>query len=169
MVAAVGLDKPIAGLTDSKKLSKKLRNMISDQIYREAKFVGLGWVEPHEIDEVGLTQALCIASRRAVAELNLDYEEIIIDGNINFLPENPKASSLVKADNSVPAVSAASIVAKVARDEFMRKQAGKYPDYGFANNVGYGTKRHSDSIKENGVCKLHRRSFKPIRLADSGT
>jgi ribonuclease HII len=92
----------------------------------------------------------------------MHFEELIIDGNCNFFPFEPGARAEVKADDSVPAVSAASIVAKVARDNFMANLEEKYAPYGFDKHVGYGTAAHIAALKQFGICDLHRRSYKPI-------
>jgi ribonuclease HII len=120
-------------------------------------------VEPAEIDELGMTGATSLAMRRAVDQLAHEYDEIIIDGIVNYLQDDPRARPVVKADASVPVVSAASIIAKVARDEYMAKIAGEYPAYGFEQHVGYGTRLHQEMLKLHGVSVLHRRSFKSIR------
>ncbi len=111
---------------------------------------------------MGLSAAVGLAMHRALAQISLTYDEIIIDGSFNFLADNPKAKAIIKADNSVPAVSAASIIAKVARDQYMTRQAADYPGYGFERHVGYGTALHLERLKLYGICDLHRRSFKPI-------
>lgn len=162
VAGAVVLAHPIPGLKDSKKLSKKQRDKLADLINEQALAIGLGWVQPDEIDEIGLTEAVRLAMRRAVESIKLKCDEVIIDGNINFLSDNPKARALIKADDIVPAVSAASIVAKVARDNYMAEIATRYPDYGFASHVGYGTALHLEKLQLYGVSELHRRSFKPI-------
>lgn len=162
VAGAVILDQPIAGLKDSKKLSKPQREKFSVEIQLLAVSMGLGWVWPAEIDEFGLTAAVRLAMQRALAQITADYDEIIIDGNLNFLHDEPRARAVIKADDTVPAVSAASIVAKVARDNYMAQAADKYPDYGFANHVGYGTALHLERLKMYGICEQHRRSFKPV-------
>jgi ribonuclease HII len=91
------------------------------------------------------------------------YDEIIIDGNINYFPHDRRARAVVKADNTVPEVSAASIIAKVARDAYMCEQATAYPMYGFEKHVGYGTSLHIEMLKLHGTCAIHRKSFRPIR------
>lgn len=172
VVGAVVLgDTSIEGLTDSKKLTKKRREAL-DLIIRENGSVGLGWVSSVEIDEVGLSAALKLATIRAVEQVKAPYHEIIIDGTINFLKETTKGShvtTLAKADLLIPSVSAASIVAKVARDNYMADQAQLYPGYGFEKHVGYGTAVHKHAIQTLGLTPLHRRSFKPIAQHDMVT
>ena len=157
-------DAQINGLTDSKKLTAKKREALAP-IIQEKATVGLGWVSAKELDKIGMTAALCKACREAVKQIHAPFHEIIIDGTINFLRDTPLASHvqvLTKADLLVPEVSAASIVAKVARDEYMHKLAEKYPGYGFEKHVGYGTAAHRKALEELGVCPEHRKSFKPI-------
>ncbi|MBR6168578.1 ribonuclease HII [Candidatus Saccharibacteria bacterium] len=157
-------DVQIEGLTDSKKLSSKKREALAP-IIQEKAAVGLGWVSAKELDEIGMTAALCKACREAVKQIHVPFHEIIIDGTINFLRDTPLASHvqvLTKADLLVPEVSAASIVAKVARDNYMYKLAEKYPGYGFEKHVGYGTAAHRKALEELGVCPEHRKSFRPI-------
>lgn len=167
VIGAVILDgTKIQNLNDSKKLSKRLREQLDLEIRSKARAYGLGWVSPQEIDEMGLSKALTIASLRAIENINLPYDEIIIDGNVNFLKDTAKSSivtTIKKADELIPSVSAASIIAKVARDEYMKMQHKKYVNYGFNNHVGYGTKNHINSIKKYGVTPLHRLSIKPLQ------
>jgi len=117
VAGAVILHKPLQGLKDSKKLSKKQREALAVEIELFAAAIGLGWVEPAEIDKIGLTEAVRLAMQRAADEIKVHYDEIIIDGNINYLAQDIRSKVIVKADDSVSAVSAASIVAKVARDK----------------------------------------------------
>ncbi|MFZ3009489.1 MAG: ribonuclease HII [Candidatus Microsaccharimonas sp.] len=166
VVGAVVLgDTSIDGLTDSKKLSKKKREILDVMIRQQAHGFGLGWVHADEIDQVGLVAALRLATIRAVEQVKVPYHEIIIDGTINFLSETNKGryvTTLPKGDMLIPAISAASIIAKVARDAFMTQQDQQYPGYNFTSHVGYGTAVHRDAIDVLGVTPLHRRSFAPI-------
>ncbi len=155
----------IDGLTDSKKLTKKRREELDIIIREKAQAIGLGWVNANEIDENGLSDSLRLATRRAVEQINVPYHEIIIDGTINFLAETSKGqyvTTLKKADLLIPSVSAASIVAKVARDRYMLEQDDIYPGYGFKSHVGYGTAAHVAAIDKLGVTPLHRLSFAPL-------
>lgn len=163
VAGAVMLNEPITGLKDSKKLTKSQREQLSVDISLMADAIGLGWVEAHEIDEIGLTQAVRLAMERALEQISAGYDQIIIDGNHNYMPDNPKAIAIIKADDSVSAVSAASIMAKVARDNYMAEIAQEYPEYGFDIHVGYGTALHHERLKQHGVSDLHRQSFKPIQ------
>lgn len=155
----------IEGLTDSKKLSAKKRILLDMQIRQEALGFGLGWVHAEELDEIGLAAALRRATIRAVEAIQVPYHEIIIDGTINFLKETSKGqfvTTMPKADLLIPAVSAASILAKVARDTYMEEQSEIYPEYGFNSHVGYGTAKHHQALITHGVTPLHRKSFTPI-------
>lgn len=162
VAGAAILKQPIAELKDSKQLSKPQRESLVEVIRQQAIAFGLGWVWPAEVDELGLTVANGLAMQRALAQIKVAYDEIIIDGNHNYLMNQPKARVVVKADATVPAVSAASILAKVARDNYMAYMAAVFPEYGFESHVGYGTAQHRQSLRRFGVTKLHRQSFKPV-------
>lgn len=163
VAGAVLLREPIPGLKDSKLLSKKRRDEMAIIIKKEALATGLGWVDAQTIDRVGITTAVKMAMEQALQQIEAAYDEVVIDGHLNFLAEVPKTRALIKADNLVPAVSAASILAKVARDDYMSEIATSYADYGFAQHVGYGTALHLERLKLHGVSDLHRQSFKPIK------
>jgi ribonuclease HII len=163
VAGAVILIEPLLGLKDSKKLSKLQRERLSMQILKKATEYGIGWVTPREVDTLGLTRAVGLAMQRALNQIEGDYDEVIIDGSYNFFPDNLKVTPLVRADDLVPAVSAASIIAKVARDTYMMELAKEYPAYGFERHVGYGTKEHSAMLKLHGVTDVHRKSYAPIK------
>ena len=162
----------IEGLDDSKKLTKKRREALDGVIREQAAAWALGWVSAGELDDVGMSQALRLATRRAVKQIqsqckekNLAFDEIIIDGTVNFLADTALGryvTVMAKADGLIPSVSAASIIAKVARDQFMAEQDMVYPDYGFASNAGYGVAKHRAAIERLGVTPLHRLSFAPL-------
>lgn len=162
VAGAVLLDAPILGLRDSKKLTKLQRQRLSAVVLEQAVAYGIGWVSAHEVDEFGLTQAVRLAMQRAVAQIRRPYQQIIVDGHFNFLAAMPHSQAVIKADDTVPAVSAASIIAKVARDTYMAQLPKQYKAYGFAANVGYGTAAHHAALRQVGVSDLHRRSFKPV-------
>ena len=163
----------IEGLNDSKKLTKKRREALDEVIREQAAAWALGWVSAGELDDVGMSQALRLATRRAVKQIqsqckekNLAFDEIIIDGTVNFLADTALeryVTVMAKADGLIPSVSAASIIAKVARDQFMAEQDMVYPGYGFASNAGYGVAKHRTAIERLGVTPLHRLSFAPLQ------
>lgn len=155
----------IEGLTDSKALSKKRREELDIEIRERAAGIGLGWVSATKIDEIGLSEALRLATKRAVQAVDTPFHEIILDGTVNFLSDTPLESyvtTMKKADLLISSVSAASIVAKVARDQYMAEQDDLYPGYNFVAHVGYGTASHREAIETNGVSPLHRLSFGPL-------
>ncbi len=163
VAGAVLLDKKIRGVRDSKKLTRAQRELLDPKIRAKAVAFGIGWASVEEIDTFGLTQAVRLAMERAVAQITVVYDELIIDGNYNFLKDNPKSRCVIKADDSVTAVGAASIIAKVARDTYMAEMALTYPGYLFEKHVGYSTVEHFSALERLGMCEIHRRSFAPIR------
>ena len=156
-------------LNDSKKLTKKKREELSKIINESADAVALGWVSANELDKIGMSEALKLATRRMVLEIKnqkIPFNEIIIDGTVNFLKGTsfePYTTILKKADMLIKEVSAASIVAKVARDNYMTELSKKYPEYGFEKHVGYGTSLHRSAIEKFGTTPEHRHSFKPLQ------
>lgn len=153
------------GLADSKLLSKQQREALLEAI-TDTCDLGEGWVQPEEIDELGLSSAMRVAVSRALLALSADFDEnIIMDGIVNYCPEEyENVQTIAKADQLHPIVSAASIYAKVTRDAHMVRAAQFYPFYGFEKHVGYGTAIHQAALKIHGVSKLHRKSFKPIQI-----
>ena len=159
----------IEKLTDSKKLSAKRREELYVLIKEKALATAAGWVSSAEIDEVGLSKALRLATRRAVEQIQktkVPFSEIIIDGTMNFLVGTKLekyVSTLKKGDFLVKEISAASILAKVERDKYMAELDAVYPGYGFGKHVGYGTAAHQKAMEEFGLTPEHRRSFRPVR------
>ena len=168
VAGAVVLDPnhPIEGLKDSKKLTAARREYLYEQIIEKAKAWGVGEASPFEIDEINILQATMLAMRRAIDDLvnrlGAWPDKALIDGN--RCPELPiAAEAIVKGDAKEPAISAASIIAKVTRDRQMMLLHERHPEYGFAQHMGYPTEAHFKALKQYGVCDQHRRSFSPVR------
>ncbi len=168
--AAVILDpaRPIEGLDDSKKLCAARREALAPLIRERALAFGIGWASVEEIDEVNILNATFLAMERALEGLLVRPEFIVIDGN--RAPKGLKVpfETIVKGDALVPAISAASILAKTARDALMHDLDAQYPGYGFGRHAGYGTKAHLEAIARLGVSPIHRRTFEPVKSMLAG-
>ena len=163
VAAAVILDElnPIQGLADSKKLTVLRREKLYDEIRAKALCCSIAQASVEEIDSLNILQATLLAMRRAVDGLRLKPNKVLVDGN--RLPTlDILAEAIVKGDALVPAISAASILAKVYRDRWCAEFHLQYPQYGFAGHKGYGTAVHLAALREHGACPQHRRSFAPV-------
>ena len=164
VTAAVILDpnNPIEGLGDSKKLSEKKRLLLAQEIKQKALAWSLGRAEPAEIDELNILHATMLAMQRAIKSLKIRPHFVLVDGN--RIPDlDIPTQAIVKGDSLVPEISAASILAKVARDAEMLALDKQFPQYAFAQHKGYPTKLHLQKLAEFGVLPQHRRSFAPVR------
>lgn len=161
IAAAVILDaqRPMAGLRDSKKLTEKKRESLYHEIMEKALAVGVGRAEPQEIDEINILQATMLAMQRAFFQLSLAPTQVLVDGNRS--PDLPcDCQAIIKGDDKIIEISAASIIAKVTRDREMIAMDEIYPGYEFARHKGYPTQLHKARVKEKGLSKIHRRSFR---------
>ncbi len=164
VAAAVILDpnRPIAGLNDSKKLSAARREHLAGEIRAQALAFSIATASVEEIDTLNILRATLLAMQRAVSGLVVRPSEVLIDGD-HCPPLDVPARAIVGGDASVAAISAASILAKTARDALMRELHQSYPQYGFARHMGYGTAEHLAALRLHGPCPIHRRSFAPVR------
>ena len=163
VAAAVILDdlNPIKGLNDSKKLSASRREQLFDEIRAKALCCSVAHASVEEIDRLNILQATLLAMRRAVDGLRLKPAKVLVDGN--RLPVlDVLAEAIVKGDATVPAISAASILAKVTRDRWCAELDQQYPQYGFATHKGYGTAEHMAALRAHGACPQHRKTFAPV-------
>lgn len=164
VAAAVILDqaKPIAGLNDSKKLSPNTRESLSEQIKQEAFAFAIAEADVQEIDRINILQATMLAMQRAVTALGLQPEFVYVDGN-----RTPswayKSKGLIKGDQRIQSIAAASILAKVHRDQCLMALHEKFPAYGFAKHKGYPTPEHLEALREHGPCSEHRLSYGPVK------
>ncbi|MGB6307226.1 MAG: ribonuclease HII [Steroidobacteraceae bacterium] len=161
--------RPIEGVADSKALSAAERAFLSGVIRRDALCFGIGWADRAEIDALNILQATFLAMRRALLAMSLTPDHVLVDGNrlppLGGLGKRITARAIVGGDATEPAISAASILAKTARDGYMNHMDTLYPAYSFASHKGYGTPAHQRLLEQHGPCPLHRRSFAPVRLA----
>lgn len=163
-VAAVAQHSSLEGIVDdSKKLSAAQRQVLA-QLVKEQTAVGIGWASPAFIDKHGLTAALKYAAIRAIIDLGPPVDEILLDGNSNYLGDK-RVRTIVHGDAIEPVIAAASIVAKVARDNYMQVMGeAKFTGYGFESHVGYGTAVHRAALADMGPCPIHRMSFSPLKV-----
>ena len=155
------------GVGDSKKISKAKRFRLCQAICQHARSWGIGVASVEEVDRINILQATLRAMQRAYTSCWFKPDELWVDGRDNPFKEI-KVHTVIGGDGSVPAIGAASIVAKVYRDTLMEVFDRQYPGYGFAGHKGYGTKAHIQSISTQGVCCIHRKSFEPIRTMVQG-
>lgn len=163
VAAAVILDdlNPISGLADSKKLTPLRREQLFDEIRAKALCCSIAQASVEEIDQLNILQATMLAMRRAVEGLRLKPAKVLVDGNC--LPVlDVLAEAIVRGDSLVPAISAASILAKVHRDRWCVEYHQQFPQYGFAAHKGYGTVEHMAALREHGACPQHRKTFAPV-------
>jgi ribonuclease HII len=164
VAAAVILDErqPIQGLADSKKLSAKRREALFDEIRAKALCCSIAQASVEEIDALNILQATLLAMRRAVLGLRLPPKLVLVDGN--RLPVlDIRSEAIVKGDEKVPSISAASILAKVTRDRWCKQYHAEFPQYGFDQHKGYGTAEHLAALRQHGACPEHRKTFRPVR------
>ena len=163
VAAAVILDdmNPIKGLNDSKKLSPLRREKLYDEIRAKALCCSVAQASVDEIDQLNILQATLLAMRRAVEGLRLKPHKVLVDGNRLPVLE-VRAEAIVRGDATVPAISAASILAKVTRDRWCQELDQRYPQYGFAGHKGYGTAEHLAALSAHGACPEHRKTFAPV-------
>jgi ribonuclease HII len=161
--------RPIEGIADSKALSQDERYALDLVIRRDALCFGIGWADRAEIDALNILQATFLAMRRALLAMILTPDHVLVDGNqlpnLGGLGKTLTARAIVGGDATEPAISAASILAKTARDSYMNHMDTLYPAYSFATHKGYCTPAHRRLLEVHGPCPLHRRSFAPVRLA----
>jgi ribonuclease HII len=157
-------DRPVAGIGDSKKLSPARREALELEIKERALAWAVTFATAEEIDRLNILQASLLAMRRAVAGLSLRPVRVLIDGN-RLTEFGCEAQAIIGGDGLIPAIGAASILAKVARDRSMRELDLAYPGYGFAGHKGYPTAAHREALRTLGPCPEHRRSFGPVRVA----
>jgi ribonuclease HII len=151
-------DDLIVGVDDSKKLTAKKREKLSEEIKQKAIAWEICRIEADVIDEINILQATRLCMKRAIESLKLTPDYVIVDGNMTLDIDIPQLS-IIKGDANSYSIGAASIIAKVYRDKLMADYAAEYPYYGFEKNAGYGTAMHINGIKEHGLCPIHRRSF----------
>jgi ribonuclease HII len=171
VAAAVILDHATAldGLADSKKLSVRRREELAGLIRQRSVAWSVAWSDRAEIDALNILQATMLAMRRAIIGLSVQPTAVQVDGNrlpdLRFAGRTMRGDAIVGGDDKIAAISAASIIAKTARDQIMVDLDQLYPDYEFARHKGYGTEAHRQRLRQHGPCEHHRKSFAPVRMA----
>ena len=160
IAASVILKRPIKGLMDSKKLSSKKRENLCQAIIENSIFA-IGAADNQEIDKINILQASLLAMRRSLEKLDLKPRKVLVDGT-HIFETSIEIESIVRGDNLIPSISAASIVAKVFRDRLMMAYSKEFPNYGFDKHKGYPTKLHKEMLKKYALTRIHRRTFKGV-------
>ena len=164
VAAAVILPKDIFidGVNDSKKLTEKKRNVLFEEIKQKAFSYGIGIVDSKTIDEINILQATFLAMTKAIEQLSVKPDLVLIDGNHTIRNLQLKQQAIVSGDATSACIACASILAKVTRDNMMYEYAKQYPQYNFEKHKGYGTKAHIEAIQKYGPCPIHRMTFAPL-------
>ena len=160
IAASVILKRPIKGLMDSKRLSSKKREDLS-QIITNNSIFAIGAADSQEIDQINILQASLLAMQRSLEKLDMQPKKVLVDGN-HIFETSIEIEAIVGGDNLIPSISAASIVAKVFRDRLMMAYSKEFPNYGFDKHKGYPTKLHKEMLKKYGLTRIHRRTFKGV-------
>jgi len=158
IAASVILKRPIKGLMDSKRLSSKKREDLSQIIIKNSIFA-IGAADSQEIDQINILQASLLAMQRSLEKLDMQPKKVLVDGN-HIFETSIEIEAIVGGDNLIPSISAASIVAKVYRDRLMMEYSKEFPNYGFDKHKGYPTKLHKEMLKRYGLTRIHRKTFK---------
>ena len=151
-------EKRVKGVDDSKKLSAKKREALAEEIKKTARAYSIAEVDAETVDRINILQATRLCMKQAIESLGVPADMVLVDGVMTLDLDIPQRS-IVKGDANVYSIGAASILAKVYRDALMRAYDAVYPEYAFASNVGYGTEKHIEAIREVGICKIHRKTF----------
>ena len=160
IAASVILKRPIKGLKDSKRLSSKKREDLSQIIIKNSIFA-IGAADSQEIDQINILQASLLAMQRSLEKLDMQPKKVLVDGN-HIFETSIEIEAIVGGDNLIPSISAASIIAKVFRDRLMMAYSKEFPNYGFDKHKGYPTKLHKEMLKKYGLTRIHRRTFKGV-------
>ncbi len=158
------MDRRLYKIRDSKRLNFKIREEMYKKIKQGAKSIGIGQTTEEEIDELGLSQAIKLTGARALEDLDIQPDFVLLDGNWNYLKERVECQVVTGGDSLCLSIACASIIAKVTRDRLLIAYHSKYPQYDFKNNKGYPAPKHKEALKKIGPCKIHRKSYAPIKI-----